>query len=59
MVTGIRRSLVEETDRLAIQSHKLALEPNVSDPGDIFLATTPVIFKEEGYRGGGIPVGAI
>lgn len=59
MVARIRSRLVHHTNRLAIQSHKLALEPNVSDLRDVLLPAAPVILEEQRDRGRRVPVRAV
>lgn len=59
MIARIRRGFVEEINRLPIQRHELALEPNIAYPSHILVATAPVVLKEECDRRSGIPVRAI
>ena len=59
MVVGIRSSLIQKAHGLAIQCHKLALEPNVAKLGDVLFAGTPIIFHKDRDRRGCVPVRAI
>lgn len=59
MVVRVGSSLIQKANRLAIQRHELALEPNVSDLSDILLSTTPIILKEECDGRGGVPVSPV
>lgn len=59
MVARICGRLVEHAYRLAIQSHKLALKPNVSDLRDILLPAAPVILEEQSDRSSRVPMRAV
>jgi hypothetical protein len=59
MILGISSSLVEEVNRLPGQLHKLPFETDISNLGNILLAITPVILKEERDGSSSVPMRAV
>lgn len=50
MITRPRRRLVHDLHRLPTQLDEIPLEPQIADPGHIFLAIPIVIFKKQRQR---------
>ena len=59
MILWIRSSLIEEVNRFPRQLHKLPLEPNISNLGNILFAITPIILEEQCDGGGSVPMRSV
>lgn len=46
MILRVRRSLIEEINRLPGQLHELSLEAYIPNLSDILLTVTPIILEE-------------
>lgn len=56
MILRVRRSLIQNRHRLPNQCHKLALEPQITDPRNVFLPITPVMLEEQRDGRSRVPV---
>jgi hypothetical protein len=59
VITRIRRSFVQHTDRFAVQLHPRAPESDISDLGLVFIALRVVRFDEESDAGSAVEEGAV
>jgi hypothetical protein len=59
VITRIRSSLVQHTDRFAVQSHPRSPESDICDVCLVFLALRVVRLDEEGYASRAVEKGAV